>query len=87
MVLAKCEYWRTLSILQDQLPNKVRLLRLEKYYDVQSKRIEWHLIFWITNEQIPIEVIAGVEDGRLIGGEPFSDVPYNELLTKVRVFC
>lgn len=87
MVRAKCEYTRTIKMLQGELPRKVRLLRLEKYYDAPSNRIEWHLIFYVLTNPIALEAIVEVEGTNIIGGEVFGDIPYRQLLTKVRVFC
>lgn len=87
MVRAKCEYTRTINVLQGELPKKVRLLRLEKYYDTSSNYIEWRLIFYMAPNSIVMEAIVGVEGTEIIGGEVFSEIPFRELLTKVRVFC
>lgn len=80
-------YINTLAALKTELPINVRLVRLEKHSYINRCINKWVLTFYIDGDLTAKEATAEIEGKLGLGGdEVYSEVPYVELLTKVRVF-
>lgn len=80
-------YSLTLNMLQNQLPDTVGLMRLEKHSFFSPFMNRWTLTFRIVDDPIAKEVFHDVEGILSRGGnEVYSECPHQMLLTKVRVF-